>query len=269
MKQTAKWLEATTIIMGGNSNWRGPVWCLSLGCFMFRLKMLPGSNREIKSTGFRSITCWLSPYRSRRLGDLCRIISSPTSRTLDRKNGFQDCFRIVCMSEYVKVSSVLWRRILDWVPDWVWTEGGNFRSSRHFPLILGSGSLVCHVLILFVWFIVPVMRDSDFLSSRDSTPPRWTFWRLQISFPSVSSTSSSETRHNKTTNLSSVDIRDQIGLIGDGSVTCQEETLKGLKNWCLFPAPLRRMAIGQQWTCTRRWKRITFRKTFCSTSAQS
>lgn len=29
------------------------------------------------------------------------------------------------------------------------------------------------------------------------------------------------------------------------------------------------MAIGQQWTCTRRWKRITFRKTFCSTSAQS
>ena len=40
---------------------------------------------QIKSTGFRSITCWLSPYRSRHLGGLCRIISSPTSRTLDRK----------------------------------------------------------------------------------------------------------------------------------------------------------------------------------------
>ena len=75
---------------------------------------------QIKSTGFRSITCWLSPYRSRHLGGLWRIISSPTSRTLDRKNG---------MSEYVKVSSVLWGRILDWVPDWVWTEGGGIKGS--------------------------------------------------------------------------------------------------------------------------------------------
>ena len=84
---------------------------------------------QIKSTGFRSITCWLSPYRSRHLGGLCRIISSPTSRTLDRKNGLHDCFRIVCMSGYVKVSSVLWGRILDWVPDWVWTEGGGIKGS--------------------------------------------------------------------------------------------------------------------------------------------
>ncbi len=81
----------------------------------------------------------------------------------------------------------------------------------------------------------------------------------------------------QTIKLWSVDIRDRIGLIGYRSVTCADETYWYFKlcwyhreaTLSLFPVPLRRMAIGQQWTCTRRWKRITFRKTFCSTSAQT
>ncbi len=118
-----KWLEATTIIMGGNSNWRGPVWCLSLGCFdMFRL------NARIKwSNSKQQVSDQLpADWVLTEAVALRWFVSNHFVATVAYVGLKKNAFRIVRMSKYVKVSSVLWGCILDWVPDWVWTEGGFF-----------------------------------------------------------------------------------------------------------------------------------------------
>ena len=191
VKQTAKWLEATTIIMGGNSNWRGPVWCLSLGCFdMFRLKM-PGSNSKQQVSDQLPADWVLTEAVALRWFVSNHFVATVAYVGLKKSlSGLFACQNMWRFHQYYGDAYLIE------FPTGSGQKVGVFSSFRHFPRILRSGSLLCHVLIL-VWFFVAIMRDSDARSSRDSTPPRWTFWRLQIIFLSVSSTSSSETRCNK------------------------------------------------------------------------